>query len=132
MKQNHKRHFIIKVDEVDFYDINYELKSLLRRVNANGYDVEEIADKLEEIRKSAQLEEEQEVKTVEEINKAISELKEKEISRKAISDGWHTFEELYYHRMMLTLVICRQNRDKAFKSNYITMEQCLMETLLLA
>lgn len=57
VKQNHKRHFIIKVDEVDFYDIHYELKSLLRRVNANGYDVEEIADKLEEIRKSAQLEE---------------------------------------------------------------------------
>lgn len=57
MKQNHKRHFIIKVDEVDFYDIHYELESLLRRVNANGYDVEEIANKLEEIRKSAQLEE---------------------------------------------------------------------------
>lgn len=54
--------------------------------------------------------------TIEEINKAISELKEKGISRKAISDGWHTFDELYYHRMMLTLVICRQNRDKAFKS----------------
>lgn len=57
MKQNHKKYFIIKVDEVDFYDICYELESLLRRVNANGYDVEEIANKLEEIRKSAQIEE---------------------------------------------------------------------------
>lgn len=48
MKQNHKRHFVIKVGEVDFYDIHYALKRLLRRVNANGYDVEEIVNKLEE------------------------------------------------------------------------------------
>ena len=54
--------------------------------------------------------------TIKEINKAIEELKEQGISRKQISDGWHTFDELYYHRMILTLVICKQNKDRAFKS----------------
>lgn len=54
--------------------------------------------------------------TIKEINKAIEELKKQGISRKQISDGWHTFEDLYYHRMILTLVICKQNKDRAFKS----------------
>lgn len=33
-----------------------------------------------------------------------------------ISDGSHTFDELYYHRMILFSVICNQNKDKAWKS----------------
>lgn len=37
-------------------------------------------------------------------------------SKKQISDGYHTFEELYYHRMMLFAVICNQNKNKAWKS----------------
>jgi hypothetical protein len=37
-------------------------------------------------------------------------------SKQQISDGCHTFEELYYHRMMLFAVICKQNKDKAWKS----------------
>jgi hypothetical protein len=32
------------------------------------------------------------------------------------SDGYHTFNELYYHRMILFSVICNQNKDKAWKS----------------
>ena len=32
------------------------------------------------------------------------------------SDGYHTFDELYYHRMILFSVICNQNKDKAWKS----------------
>lgn len=32
------------------------------------------------------------------------------------SDGYHTFDELYYHRMVLFSVICNQNKDEAFKS----------------
>jgi hypothetical protein len=32
------------------------------------------------------------------------------------SDGYHTFDELYYHRMVLFSVICNQNKDKAWKS----------------
>lgn len=33
-----------------------------------------------------------------------------------ISDGSHTFDELYYHRMMLFSVICKQNQSLAWKS----------------
>jgi hypothetical protein len=33
-----------------------------------------------------------------------------------ISDGYHTFDELYYHRMMLFSIICNQNKGNAWKS----------------
>jgi hypothetical protein len=33
-----------------------------------------------------------------------------------ISDGYHTFDELYYHRLVLFCIICNQNKDKAWKS----------------
>ena len=33
-----------------------------------------------------------------------------------INDGSHTFDELYYHRMMLFAVICNTYKDKAWKS----------------
>ncbi|MFL1672625.1 hypothetical protein ABTW76_06130 [Paenibacillus dendritiformis] len=32
------------------------------------------------------------------------------------NDGYHTFDELYYHRMILFSIICNQNKDKAWKS----------------
>jgi hypothetical protein len=35
-----------------------------------------------------------------------------------ISDGYHTFDELYYHRMMLFSVICNQNKEEAWKSKF--------------
>lgn len=33
-----------------------------------------------------------------------------------ISDGAHTFDELYYHRMILFSMVCNQNRHYAWKS----------------
>lgn len=33
-----------------------------------------------------------------------------------ISDGAHTFDELYYHRMVLFAMICNQNHHEAWKS----------------
>lgn len=33
-----------------------------------------------------------------------------------MSDGYHTFDELYYHRMILFGIICNQNKDIAWKS----------------
>ena len=33
-----------------------------------------------------------------------------------LSDGFHTFRQLYYQRMMLFAVIVKQNRDRAWKS----------------
>lgn len=32
------------------------------------------------------------------------------------SDGYHTFNELYYHRMLLFSVICNGNKDRSWKS----------------
>lgn len=32
------------------------------------------------------------------------------------SDGYHTFDELYHHRMILFSFICNQNKEKAWKS----------------
>ena len=32
------------------------------------------------------------------------------------SDGYHTFDELYYHRMMLFSVVCNNNSEIAWKS----------------
>jgi hypothetical protein len=33
-----------------------------------------------------------------------------------ISDGYHTFDELYYHRMVLFSIICNQNKQCSWKS----------------
>lgn len=33
-----------------------------------------------------------------------------------LSDGYHTFNQLYYQRMMLFAAIVKQNKDKAWKS----------------
>ena len=33
-----------------------------------------------------------------------------------ISDGSHTFDELYYHRMMLFFLVCKNYKDKVWKS----------------
>lgn len=41
------------------------------------------------------------------INKAISELGD---TKGQVFDGFHTFDELYYHRMVLFAVICRTYR----------------------
>ena len=43
-------------------------------------------------------------------------IKGKKVDSKKISDGYHTFDELYYHRMILFSVICNQNKEKAWKS----------------
>lgn len=33
-----------------------------------------------------------------------------------ISDGYHTFDELYFHRMVLFSIICNQNKENAWRS----------------
>lgn len=40
----------------------------------------------------------------------------KEYSKGAISDGYHTFDELYWHRMVLFAVICNTHTQIAWKS----------------
>lgn len=50
------------------------------------------------------------------INTIVDHMKDQGISRKHISDGYHTFEELYYHRMMLFSIILNQNKNISWKS----------------
>ena len=50
------------------------------------------------------------------INKVIVLAKTTGWSTKGISDKWHTFDELYYHRMVLFLTIQLAHKDKAWKS----------------
>lgn len=38
------------------------------------------------------------------------------ISIGAVSDGFHTFDELYYHRMVLFAALCNAYKEKAWKS----------------
>jgi hypothetical protein len=33
-----------------------------------------------------------------------------------VSDGYHTFDELYHHRAILFSIVCGENKDKAWKS----------------
>jgi hypothetical protein len=47
------------------------------------------------------------------INFLIKALK---IDRKQLSDGYHTFQDLYDHRIELWITICHLNRDRAWKS----------------
>ena len=37
-------------------------------------------------------------------------------NRGSLSDGYHTFDELYYHRMMLFSIICNTYKEYAWKS----------------
>lgn len=53
---------------------------------------------------------------IDSINERIQGHKRDGMSVKGVSDGWHTFEELYYHRMVLFSIICNQNKDVAWKS----------------
>ena len=46
------------------------------------------------------------------INKKIAKL----FYKGKISDGSHTFDELYFHRAILFATICNQNKDIAWKS----------------
>ena len=55
-------------------------------------------------------------KLISDANEITRALKELGVSRKDISDGYHTFGELYYHRMILFSIICKQNKGLAWKS----------------
>lgn len=54
----------------------------------------------------------EESEKIERINEEIEDMEYKG----EISDGSHTFDELYYHRMVLFAVICNTNKDRAWKS----------------
>lgn len=47
---------------------------------------------------------------------ALREKQEYEENPGEVSDGYHTFNELYHHRAVLFSVICNEHIDKAWKS----------------
>jgi hypothetical protein len=51
-----------------------------------------------------------------EINKSIQILKENNGDEELVSDGYHTFKELYYHRMYLFSIVCNKSREFSRKS----------------
>lgn len=55
-------------------------------------------------------------KMTDDINSKILEFKELGWSTKGVSDKWHTFDELYYHRMILFLTIQLGHKDISWKS----------------
>ena len=50
------------------------------------------------------------------INEELKQMRDAGISRKDISDGYHTFEELYFHRMILFSIILNQNPTISWKA----------------
>ena len=50
------------------------------------------------------------------IQELILKYKDTKVKTKDISDGYHTFGELYHHRAVLFSVICNQNKNRAWKS----------------
>lgn len=53
----------------------------------------------------------------EDIQNLIDKLNDnKMLETELISDGYHTFNELYFHRMILFSVICKIYRNKSWKS----------------
>ena len=50
------------------------------------------------------------------INVILDDYRAEGVSRGSISDGYHTFDELYYHRMCLFSVILNQNPNISWKS----------------
>ena len=50
------------------------------------------------------------------INQLILQGKDKGFSTKNISDKWHTFGDLYYHRMILTYIILKNYPNLSWKS----------------
>lgn len=54
--------------------------------------------------------------TIDEINKELLKMRDNGESRKDVSDGYHTFDELYYHRMVLFALVCNQHKELSWKS----------------
>lgn len=50
------------------------------------------------------------------INEELEQIRDEGISVEDISDGYHTFEELYFHRMILFSIILNQNAYISWKA----------------
>ena len=54
--------------------------------------------------------------TVKTVNNFLDFMRKEGLSRKQISDGYHTFDELYYHRMILFSLLLNGHKDISWKA----------------
>lgn len=54
--------------------------------------------------------------TIKDINDSLELMRKNGISRKQVSDGYHTFDELYYHRMILFSLLLNSHKDISWKA----------------
>lgn len=54
--------------------------------------------------------------TIKDINDSLEFMRKEGMSRKEISDGYHTFDELYYHRMILFSLLLNSHKDISWKA----------------
>lgn len=57
-----------------------------------------------------------EIKIITTINNYLDFLRKEGISREKISDGYHSFEDLYYHRMILFSLLLNSNKEISWKA----------------
>lgn len=57
-----------------------------------------------------------EIQIVTTINNYLDFLRKEGISRKKISDGYHSFEDLYFHRMILFSLLLNSNKEISWKA----------------
>ena len=53
------------------------------------------------------------IKNIDNLNELIKTFK---IDVAKVSDGYHTFDELYFHRMILFSIICKTFKDSSWRS----------------
>ena len=54
--------------------------------------------------------------TIKDINDSLEFMRKEGMSRKQVSDGYHTFDELYYHRMILFSLLLNSHKDISWKA----------------
>ena len=55
-------------------------------------------------------------RAVKDINDFLELMRKNGMSRKQVSDGYHTFDELYHHRMILFSLLLNSHKDISWKA----------------
>lgn len=92
-------------------ELTMEYNHIKERLQISPYGDDKI-DELDEALENCKFQYEQLKQENEQLRAQIGEVEDKG----KISDGYHTFNELYYHRMILFSVICNHHKDIAWKS----------------
>lgn len=55
-------------------------------------------------------------RAVKDVNDFLELMRKNGMSRKQVSDGYHTFDELYYHRMILFSLLLNSHKDISWRA----------------